>query len=121
MIKAYSILHDAGFAHSFECYDGAELAGGVYGVSLGGMFAAESMFYRKPNASKMTLQFMVRYLEDQAVPWIDAQVQNPFLQTLGFKEIARARFMRLLESRLSEPPLKFPRPRNGAEPVKLEI
>jgi len=118
---AYIALHDAGFAHSFECYDDGELVGGVYGVSVGGLFAAESMFYRKPNASKMTLQFMVQYLAAQGVPWVDAQVMNPFLQSLGFIEISRAKYMRLLKERLEGKTLTFPPPRSHCAPVQLSM
>ena len=119
IIRAYTTLHDTGFAHSFECYDGTELVGGVYGVSIAGLFAAESMFYRKPNASKMTLQFLTQYLAAQNVPWIDAQVMNPFLQSIGFSEISRHRYMRLLEERLSQSALRFPAPQNCIEPTRL--
>lgn len=121
MQDAYIALHDAGYAHSFECYDGVELVGGVYGVAVGGLFAAESMFYRRPNASKMTLQFMVQFLLAQGIPWIDAQVMNPFLQSLGFIEISRARYMRLLKERIDQSPLSCPPPRNTQEKLPLEI
>lgn len=110
MKEAYCKLHAEGFAHSFECYNREELIGGVYGVSVGGVFAAESMFYREDDASKMTLQYMVQFLGSQGVPWIDAQVMNPFLKSMGFKEISRARYMKLLAERLSSPALKFPEP-----------
>jgi leucyl/phenylalanyl-tRNA--protein transferase len=115
--EAYCKLHLEGFAHSFECYNREELIGGVYGVSVGGVFAAESMFYREDDASKMTLQYMVQYLGAQNVPWIDAQVLNPFLKSMGFKEIPRARYMKLLQERLSAPTLKFPAP-GGLHPLE---
>jgi leucyl/phenylalanyl-tRNA--protein transferase len=121
IIRSFTILHNAGFAHSFECYDGDELVGGVYGVSIAGFFAAESMFYRKPNASKMTLLFLVQHLAAQGVPWIDAQVMNPFLQSLGFIEITRGKYMRLLDERLNQLPLRFPPPGNDIEPARLSL
>ncbi|NDC36576.1 MAG: leucyl/phenylalanyl-tRNA--protein transferase [Proteobacteria bacterium] len=121
IVRSYTILHEAGFAHSFECYEGDTLVGGVYGVSIGGLFAAESMFYRKPNSSKMTLQFMINFLIAQDVPWIDAQVMNPFLQTMGFVEISRGKYMKLLPRALSKAALRFPAPRNDEAALELKL
>src|SRR6185295_18220976 len=64
LAKAFIEFHLAGFAHSFECYDAKDhLVGGMYGVSLGGMFVGESMFYRESGASKAALIFAVQYLQ----------------------------------------------------------
>jgi leucyl/phenylalanyl-tRNA--protein transferase len=93
-------LHQAGHAHSFECYRGTEVVGGVYGVCVDGMFAAESMFYRYPNASKLTLWFLVEYLKRHQIPWLDVQVLTPFLAGFGALEEPRSAFMARLKSRL---------------------
>lgn len=97
MIAAYERLHKAGFAHSVECWEGANLVGGLYGVSIGGMFAGESMFFQKPNASKMALAHLVSHLKEKGCEWIDCQVQNRHLKSLGAVEISRAQYMKLLD------------------------
>ena len=97
VIESYYKLHKEGCAHSFECYDGEELVGGVYGVSIGKMFAAESMFYRRPNASKFALCNLIDYLKLQGATWIDVQVLNPFTQKLGAIDVPRREFMKLLK------------------------
>ena len=97
MIDAYNELHRSGHAHSIECHDGEELIGGVYGVAINGFFAAESMFYRKPNASKLCIWHLVEFLKDFRIEWIDCQVMSPFLESFGVKNIPRDEFMKLLK------------------------
>ena len=109
MIDAYIELHKAGYAHSIECWEDKELVGGIYGVSIGAMFAAESMFYLKPNASKLALYSLMQLLNNQGINWLDAQVINPFLSQLGFKEITRDNFMKLLIPALIKPAVRFDR------------
>ena len=104
---AYNDLHTAGFAHSVESYLDGELVGGVYGVSIGGLFTGESMFYRKSNASKIALWALVEFLKAQGVLWIDCQVMNPHLASLGAVEIPRAEFMPMLSEQLSKDELDF--------------
>jgi len=97
IIDAYTDFHRAGYAHSVECYEGAELCGGLYGVSIGGMFAGESMFHLKPNASKLCLWHLVQHLKAQDVKWIDCQNMTPFLASLGATEVSRTEFLALLK------------------------
>ena len=95
--RAYTELHRLGFAHSVESWDGDELVGGVYGVDVDGAFAAESMFYRQPNASKLALLHLVSHLERRGLDWMDVQVLTPHLARLGAKAIPRDAFLRRLQ------------------------
>jgi leucyl/phenylalanyl-tRNA--protein transferase len=96
-INAYCLLHDAGAAHSVEAWDRqGNLVGGLYGVDAGGVFCGESMFYAKPNASKLALLFLIDYLRSRGATWIDAQVMTPHLERLGAREIPRSAFLEKL-------------------------
>ena len=100
MIEAYCDLHARGHAHSVEAWEGGELVGGVYGVDAGGAFAGESMFYRRPNASKLALLHLVEHLKARGLDWIDIQVLTPHMRALGAREIGRESFLdRLAETR----------------------
>lgn len=101
MIEAYSWLHKLGFAHSVECWMDDELVGGLYGVSLRGLFAGESMFSERPNASKVALYFLVQHLRERGFTLLDVQVLTPHLQRLGAVEISQARYRKLLRDALS--------------------
>lgn len=103
MQKAYCDLHRAGFAHSFECYEGDSLVGGLYGVSIGRSFAGESMFYIAPNASKLTLLFLFKFLEEHGVGWIDCQVMTPLFHSFGAEEIPRDEFLEMLRREVGNP------------------
>lgn len=105
---AYNRLHKAGHAHSIEAYEEDRLVGGLYGVAIGGMFAGESMFYRKSNASKLALWFLVEHLQRHQVKWLDCQVMTPLLKTLGAREISRVEFMKLLEIAVAQETVLFP-------------
>lgn len=107
IVQGYLGFHRAGYAHSVECYIDGELKGGLYGVSVGRMFAGESMFYRHPNASKYCLVHLIDLLKQKEVPWIDCQVMTPFFSGLGAVEIERQRFMRLLNEAISLPAKLF--------------
>lgn len=108
MIQAYIDFHRAGHAHSFETYDlHGTLVGGLYGVSFGGMFAGESMFYLKGGASKAALLFAVEFLKERGATWMDVQMLTPLLKNLGAREIPREEFMSKLTEALKKPPL-FP-------------
>jgi leucyl/phenylalanyl-tRNA--protein transferase len=96
MIRAYGELHDAGHAHSVEVWDGEELVGGLYGVDAGGVFGGESMFHRRPNASKLALLHLIDHLRERGAEWLDIQVMTPHMQALGATPIDRADFLRLL-------------------------
>jgi len=90
-------LHELGFAHSVEAWDGEHLVGGLYGVSLGGMFFGESMFSSHPNASKVALAYLCAHAPVWGFTVIDCQVASPHLVSLGAREIARADFVELVE------------------------
>jgi len=94
MRRAYSALHRAGYAHSFECWRGEELVGGLYGVAIGRMFYGESMFSRATDASKVALLALVEELRARGFPLIDCQVRTPLLASLGAREIPRRSFLR---------------------------
>ncbi len=99
--EAYLEMHRAGYAHSIECWERERLVGGVYGVSLQAMFAAESMFFRKPNASKFCLWYLHDYLTAHGVPWFDIQMLTPHMESMGAREIPRKDYIRLLNIQLS--------------------
>ena len=100
MRAAYIELHRLGWVHSVEAWRDSELAGGLYGVSIGGLFAGESMFHRETDASKVALVALVELLRD--VPGeprlLDVQWQTPHLETLGVVEIDRRDYLRRLEA-----------------------
>lgn len=96
-IRAYCKLHKEGEAHSVEVWDGDELAGGLYGVSVGGAFCGESMFHFQPNTSKLALLFLIEHLESRGATWLDAQVMTPHIERLGGKDIDREVFLDKLE------------------------
>ena len=103
MERAYSRLFDEGYAHSVETWQDGELAGGMYGVSLGRMFFGESMFSRKPNASKLALVHLAETLARWEFPLIDAQVPTPSTLALGAEEWPRRRFLMTLAEQLRFP------------------
>ena len=88
MKKAYLQLHLAGYAHSIEIWDEDLLIGGLYGVAINGYFSGESMFYRKDNASKLALITLNRLLLTYDIPFIDCQINNPFLTSMGCQDIS---------------------------------
>lgn len=96
MQQAYIRLHQLGYAHSAESWQGEELVGGLYGIRLGRVFYGESMFSRKTDASKVAFVHLVRKLQDEGVVLIDCQVTTDHLLSLGAEEIPRRRFVELL-------------------------
>ena len=96
MVAAYMKLHELGFAHSVEAWREGELVGGLYGVSLGRMFFGESMFARRPDASKVALVHLARQMLAWGFPLIDCQIMNDHLRSLGAVDVPRARFLRLV-------------------------
>jgi len=103
MIEAYCGLHDAGFAHSVEAWQGDRLMGGLYGVSVGSCFFGESMFSRVSNASKVALAALVAYLKAEGFGLIDCQVTSGHLQRMGAREIPRSLFLEELKEHLQAP------------------
>ncbi len=98
----YQSLHDMGFAHSLEVYEGEELIGGVYGVTLGAAFFGESMFSRRTNASKIALAYLVDRLRVAGFQLFDAQFITEHLTSLGAIEISRADYRQRLGLALQE-------------------
>ncbi len=91
--QAYIKLHQMGLAYSVETFHHDQLVGGVYGVCLGKIISAESMFYKKPNASKAALTHLVKHLNKNGIEWIDIQMVTPITKSLGGIEIPRPRFL----------------------------
>ncbi|UCD33856.1 MAG: leucyl/phenylalanyl-tRNA--protein transferase [Desulfobacterales bacterium] len=106
MIDAYCKLHELGFAHSVEAWYQGELAGGLYGVSLGGSFFGESMFTRISNASNITFVKLVEYLLALSFDMIDCQIATEHFIRFGAKEIPRAHYLKKLNASLKRPTLK---------------
>lgn len=102
---AYVGLHRLGWAHSVEAWsvDGATLAGGLYGIAIGGLFAGESMFHRESDASKVALAGLVDRLRDGVPRLLDVQWLTPHLQSLGAVEMSRGHYLRRLASVLPQP------------------
>lgn len=106
MIDAYCKLHESGFAHSVEAWYQGELAGGLYGVSLGKCFFGESMFTRVSNASNVALVKLVEYLNALSFDMIDCQLTTEHLLRFGAREIPRVSFLKQLEESLKAPTKK---------------
>lgn len=94
MVDAYTRLHALGHAHSVEVWDRGELVGGLYGVQCGALFAAESMFHRATNASKLALIASVESLFDAGIRLFDVQFTTPHLSSLGAFEIPRREYLK---------------------------
>jgi leucyl/phenylalanyl-tRNA--protein transferase len=105
---AYTRLHEAGFAHSFETYHQHELVGGLYGVSLGRVFFGESMFHLKTDASKVALYFLVEWCKQHGFSFIDVQQSTSHLKSLGAVDVPRRAFLKMLHGALKHPTLKGP-------------
>jgi leucyl/phenylalanyl-tRNA--protein transferase len=93
MVDAYAALHAAGHAHSFEVWVDGELSGGLYGVHVGGLFAAESMFHRRSNASKIALAAAVTTVFAAGIVLFDVQFVTPHLASLGAFAVARDEYL----------------------------
>jgi len=96
IIEAYTALHARGFAHSVESWQGEQLAGGLYGVAIGGAFFGESMFSRTRDASKVALVHLVTRLRARGYLLLDTQFLTPHLARFGALEIPRARYLDML-------------------------
>lgn len=106
MIEAYCRLHRLGHAHSAETWAKEELVGGIYGVSIGGLFAGESMFHRRPDASKIALVRLVEHLRARGFVLFDLQILNAHTARLGAIEIPRDEYLRRLRAAV-ELPVQF--------------
>jgi leucyl/phenylalanyl-tRNA---protein transferase len=98
MLEAYCRLHALGYAHSVEVWQGGQIVGGLYGVSLGKCFFGESMFAQVSNASKVGFITLTHYLQKLGFPLIDSQVYTRHLESLGAEEISRPQYLQTLNS-----------------------
>ena len=97
---SYSALHERGIAHSVEAWHGDTLAGGLYGVALGGAFFGESMFHRETDASKVAFVALVERLRSRGFTLLDTQWVTPHLEQFGAIEIRRSDYLRQLDRSL---------------------
>jgi leucyl/phenylalanyl-tRNA---protein transferase len=104
MIEAYETLHHRGHAHSVEVWEAGELAGGLYGVAIGGLFAGESMFTRRRDASKVALAHVVERLQQRSFQLFDIQLLSAHTASLGAVEIPRKDYLERLRQALAHSP-----------------
>ncbi len=120
MVEAYAELHRRGYAHSVEAWKDGSLAGGVYGVSLGGAYFGESMFARLPDSSKVAFVALVRQLVRWGVTLVDCQVHTEHLERFGAEEWPRERYLEALAAAVSKPtrrgPWRFDGPEGRSDP-----
>ena len=102
MCRAYGELHRLGWAHSVEVWEQNALVGGLYGVSMGGVFFGESMFSRASDASKVALVGLVRMLRERDVGLIDCQVESAHMNRLGARQIPRVDFEKRLAQTVNQ-------------------
>jgi len=98
--EIYFALHKAGWAYSFETWQGDELAGGILGITIGGAFIGESMFYRIPEGSKVAMVKLVEHLRSRNFLLFDAQMMNPHLERFGACIIEQHQYQNLLQDAL---------------------
>jgi leucyl/phenylalanyl-tRNA--protein transferase len=101
LVAAYRALHELGFAHSVECWRDGELAGGLYGVSLGGAFFGESMFHRQRDASKVALVHLVNRLRERSFELLDTQATTSHLRQFGCINIPAREYMHKLRAAIT--------------------
>jgi leucyl/phenylalanyl-tRNA--protein transferase len=107
--RAYSRLHQLGWVHSVEAWTPTgRLVGGLYGVTIDGLFAGESMFHREADASKVALVTLVDVLREQSATLLDVQWATPHLVSLGAVEVSRVRYHELLADAMGRSPVAFP-------------
>jgi leucyl/phenylalanyl-tRNA---protein transferase len=97
ILTSYIAMHRQGLAHSVEAWDGESLAGGLYGVALGGAFFGESMFHRATDASKVALAALVDHMKARGFTLLDIQWVTPHLEQFGAIEIPRSDYLELLQ------------------------
>ncbi|OOE43701.1 leucyl/phenylalanyl-tRNA--protein transferase [Salinivibrio kushneri] len=115
MQVAYCQLHQQGDAHSVEVWDGAQLVGGLYGVSVGRVFCGESMFSKATNASKFALWQFSQYFAQQGGRYIDCQMMTPHLASLGAKPWTRDAFITALQAHRDQPIIQSSQPQQIAD------
>jgi leucyl/phenylalanyl-tRNA--protein transferase len=102
-LEAYTRLHVLGHAHSLECWQDGQLAGGIYGVAVGGLFAGESMFHRASNASKVALFRLVEHLNRRRFALFDIQMLTPVTKQLGGTTLPRSEYLERLAAAIIQP------------------
>jgi leucyl/phenylalanyl-tRNA---protein transferase len=101
--EIYWELHLMGWAHSFETWQGDELAGGILGIAIGGAFIGESMFYQIPEGSKVAMVKLVEWLRSRGFLLFDAQMTNPHLERFGSYIVSNREYKRLLQQAVQQP------------------
>lgn len=107
MLDAYVALHRLGHAHSVETWVGEELAGGVYGLTIGGLFAAESMFYRITDGSKVALAALVSRLRERGYTLLDVQMTTDHTERMGAINIRRTEYLRRVRDAVKVTGVRF--------------
>ena len=100
---AYIQLHHRGFAHSVEAWKDEQLAGGLYGVAIGGAFFGESMFHRSPDASKVALAHLVERMKRRGMVLLDIQFMTEHLRQFGAIEVRRSKYEEMLKQAIALP------------------
>ena len=100
IVAVYARLHEMGYVHSVESWNGGLLAGGLYGIAIGGAFFGESMFSRETDASKVAMVHLVARLRERGFRLLDTQFMNDHIRQFGACEIPRPKYMRLLREAL---------------------
>ncbi|MFO0822771.1 MAG: leucyl/phenylalanyl-tRNA--protein transferase [Gemmataceae bacterium] len=107
MLTAYTTMHRLGYAHSLETWVGDQLAGGIYGIAIGGLFAAESMFYRITDGSKVALAALVSRLKERGFVLLDVQMKTSHTARLGATNISRTEYLRRLREAVAMTGIRF--------------
>jgi len=102
-VRAYVRLHELGWAHSVEAWDDEGLAGGLYGVAIAGLFAAESMFHKVTDASKIALVALVQQCRAAGIALLDVQMPSAHLASMGAVTVRRAEYLRRLAAVVDRP------------------
>lgn len=108
MLRAFEALHEEGWAHSAEAYEGERLVGGLYGVSIGDVFFGESMYADAGDASKFAFVVLVRWLASQGVRLVDSQVRTEHVARFGGQDWRRARYLERLAELVDQPTRRGP-------------
>ncbi len=107
MLEAYCEMHRLGHAHSVESWFGDQLAGGIYGLAIGGLFAAESMFFRVTDGSKVALAALVDHLRQQGYELLDIQMKTAHTERLGAVELSRKQYLQRLHHAIRKTQVHF--------------
>lgn len=107
MLHGYTALHRRGYAHSLEVWQGDRLAGGIYGVAIGGLFAGESMFHSITDASKVALVALVERLKQQGFVLFDVQMTTDHTERLGAKNIPRTEYLHRVAEAVARVDVQF--------------